>query len=226
LRIALFGGTFDPIHSGHMRAARAAARKFHLDRILFVPSGNPPHKTRDHLTAFHHRHAMVALACSSDPRFVPSLLEAPTADRRPRYSINTVRAARRALRRNDELFFLLGADAFHDLPHWKQYRQLLNSANFIVVSRPGFSIREITKIVPPGLLLLRRPAAKAPPKAVLLKRTAMHVLEGLDVAIASRDIRQAIRAGRRVTGLIPPLVEEYIRKEGLYLPRSPGHESC
>ena len=150
LRIALFGGTFDPIHSGHMRAARAAARKFHLDRILFVPSGNPPHKTRDHLTAFHHRHAMVALACSSGLRFVASLLEAPTADHRPRYSINTVRAARRGLRLNDELFFLLGADAFHDLPHWKQYRQLLNSANFIVVSRPGFSIREITKIASPS----------------------------------------------------------------------------
>ena len=224
LRIALFGGTFDPIHSGHLRAARAAARKFHLDRIFFVPSGNPPHKTRDYLTAFHHRYAMVALACSSDPRFVPSLLEAPTADRRPRYSINTVRAARRALGRHDELFFLLGADAFHDLPHWNQYRQLLNATNFIVVSRPGFSIREITKIVPPGLLC--RPAVKAPPKAVLLKRTAMFVLEGLDVAIASRDIREAIRAGRRVTGLIPLLVEEYIRKEGLYLPRSPGHESC
>jgi len=224
LRIALFGGTFDPIHSGHLRAARAAARKFRLDRILFVPSGNPPHKTRDHLTAFHHRHAMVALACAADPRFVPSLLEAPTADRRPRYSIDTVRAARRALHRDDELFFLLGADAFHDLPHWKQHRPLLNAANFIVVSRPGFSVREMTRIVPPELL--RSEVAPAPPQVVLLKRTALFVLEGLDVAIASRDIRQAIRAGRRVTGLVPPLVEEYIRKESLYLPRSPGHRSC
>jgi nicotinate-nucleotide adenylyltransferase len=77
VNIALFGGTFDPIHSGHLWAAKAAARKFRLDRILFVPSGNPPHKHRDRLTPFHHRFAMVALACAGDPRFVPSLLEAP-----------------------------------------------------------------------------------------------------------------------------------------------------
>src|SRR5579863_5729967 len=86
LNIALFGGTFDPIHAGHLRAAQAAARKYRLDQILFVPSGNPPHKLTGQLTPFHHRYSMVALACSGEPRFVPSLLEAPTLDGQHHFS--------------------------------------------------------------------------------------------------------------------------------------------
>jgi len=209
VRIALFGGTFDPIHSGHLRAAKAAARKFSLDRILFVPSGAPPHKTRDRLTSFHHRYAMVALACAADPRFVPSLLEAPTLDHRPRYSIDTVRAARGRLNRGDELYFLIGVDAFLDLPHWHEYRRLLSTVNFIVVSRPGFPVAEISK------------AAESIPG----KRKAIHLLKGVSVDVASRDIREAIRLGRRVTGLVPPLVEQYILGEGLYRPGRTGRTS-
>jgi nicotinate-nucleotide adenylyltransferase len=220
VRIALFGGTFDPIHSGHVRAAKAAARKFRLDRILFVPSGNPPHKTRDRLTAFAHRYAMVALACTVDQRFAPSLLESPTPDRRPRYSLDTVRAATRQLNPGDELFFLIGVDAFLDLPHWHAYRRLLDSVNFLVVSRPGFPVVEISKIIPPDLL---RPVPRGtPPESVPMRRSVLQVLEGVAVPIASRDIREAIRRGRRVTGLVPPLVEQYILKEGLYRPGAPG----
>ncbi len=209
MRIALFGGTFDPIHSGHLRAAKAAARKFSLDRILFVPSGAPPHKTRDRLTSFHHRYAMVALACAADPRFVPSLLEAPTLDHRPRYSIDTVRAARRRLNRGDELYFLIGIDAFLDLPHWHEYHRLLSTVNFIVVSRPGFPVAEISKTA----------------ESIRGKRKAIHQLKGVSVDVASRDIREAIRLGRRVTGLVPPLVEQYILGEGLYRPGRAGRTS-
>ena len=216
MRIALFGGTFDPIHSGHLRAARAAARRFRLDRILFVPSGNPPHKVKDGLTPFAHRYAMVALATAGDPRFVPSLLEAPTPDGQLRYSVDTVRAAKRQLRKNDEMFFLLGADALLDLPHWKDFRLLLSSTNFIVVSRPGFSIAQIAGTLPSDLAA--RPAPRVRPHTLRLERTAIHLLPGLDVAIASREIRRLIREGRRVAGLVPRLVEEYIVKEGLYRP--------
>jgi nicotinate-nucleotide adenylyltransferase len=220
VNIALFGGTFDPIHSGHLRAAKAAARKFRLDRILFVPSGNPPHKYRDRLTSFHHRFAMVALACASDPRFVPSLLEAPRPDGRPHFSIDTARAVKRSLGPHGHLFFLVGADAFLDLPHWKEYRRLLQTVNFIVVSRPGFSSHEIWKTVPRNLL--RSARGTALPEEIRMKRTTLHVLWGVDVPVASRDIREAIRAGRRVTGLVPPLVEQYILKEGLYRPARTG----
>jgi nicotinate-nucleotide adenylyltransferase len=220
VNIALFGGTFDPIHSGHLVAARAAARKFRLDRILFVPSGNPPHKVHDRLTAFSHRFAMVALACAREPRFVPSLLEAPRADGRPHYSVETLRAAKRSLGARHRLFFLIGADAFLDLPHWKDYRRLLGAVNFIVVSRPGFAEQKIWDAIPRDLSPLTKSRS---PGAVRKKRqTFVTVLRGVDVPVASRDIREAVRAGRRVTGLVPPLVEEYIRKEGLYRPASSG----
>jgi nicotinate-nucleotide adenylyltransferase len=221
VNIALFGGTFDPVHTGHLRAAKRAARRFRLDRVLFVPSGIPPHKRRDKLTAFHHRYAMVTLACAADPRFVPSLLEAPRGDRKPDYSINTARAVKRSLGPRDQLFFLLGADAFLDLPHWKEYRRLLETMNFIVVSRPGVSSKRIWKTVPREMVRAIRGTTL--PEMLQMRRTALHLLRGVDVPVASRDIREAVGAGRRVTGLVPPLVEQYIAKEGLYRPAQAGH---
>jgi nicotinate-nucleotide adenylyltransferase len=216
LNIALFGGTFDPIHAGHLRAAQAAAKRFRLDRILFIPSGVPPHKIGNHLTAFEHRSNMVALACSGEPRFVPSLLEAPGAEGQPQYSISTVRKVRRALRSRDQLYFLIGVDAFLDLPHWKSSRQLLALVNFIVVSRPGYDNQEISRIVPPDLV--RQGTQSREADTIRLRHSAVHILQGVDMPVASSDIRDAVRAGRHVTGLVPPLVEEYILKEGLYLP--------
>ncbi|MBZ5514458.1 MAG: nicotinate-nucleotide adenylyltransferase [Acidobacteriia bacterium] len=220
MNIALFGGTFDPIHSGHLRAARAAVRQFRLDRVLFVPSGNPPHKTHNRLTSFHHRLAMVALACAREPRFVPSLLEAPRADRRPHFSVETVRRAKRLLGARHRLFFLIGADAFLDLPNWKDYRRLLASVDFIVVSRPGFSEKEIWETIPRDLCPARSAGnSKATAK---LRRTSVSILRGVNVPVASREIREAVRAGRPTTGLVPPLVEQYIVKEGLYRPARRG----
>jgi nicotinate-nucleotide adenylyltransferase len=216
VNIALFGGTFDPIHAGHLRAAEAAARRFHLDRILFVPSGKPPHKVHDHLTSFAHRFGMVALACAGHPGFVPSLLEAPRADGRPHYSISTVRRVKRSLGRKDRLYFLIGVDAFLDLPEWKAFRRLLDLVNFIVVSRPGYSNREIGKVAPPEML--RQDSRRSEKDTLALRHSAIHILRGVDVPVASSDIRDALRSGRRVAGLVPPLVEEYMRKEGLYRP--------
>lgn len=222
MKIALFGGTFDPIHRGHLRAAEAAASEFALDQILFVPSAHPPHKQGQELTPFAHRYAMVALACASDPRFVPSLVEAPTRDARPQYSVDTCARVRRSLGRRDRLFFLIGMDALLDLPHWKDYRRLLKMVNFIVVSRPGFSAADIWKVLPDDMVLFGRRDPE--PKSVRLRSTTLHILHDVEVPAASHRIRASLeRGGRaggrsehRLTGLVPPLVEEYIRKEGLY----------
>jgi nicotinate-nucleotide adenylyltransferase len=239
VNIALFGGTFDPIHAGHMQAARAAVRKFRLDQVLFIPTGNPPHKVRDGLTAFPQRFAMVSLACGENPRFVPSLLEAPMPDGRPRFSVDTVRMAKRQLAPHSHLFFLLGMDAFLDLPHWKDYRRLLELVDFIVVSRPGFDPGEIRKVVPQELFVAERErprpvpgtrsgpsdrsgTSRGGPERVCLRHSTVWVLGGVEVSVASRDIRQAVRANRSVTGLVPPLVEQYILKGGLYRPRRGG----
>jgi nicotinate-nucleotide adenylyltransferase len=157
---------------------------------------------------------MVAVACASEPRFVPSTIEAPTVDGSPRYSIDTVRAVRRKLRQHDRLFFLTGADAFLDLPHWREYRRLLDSVEFIVVSRPGFDVDALRQIAPPDLLPARHLAQQD--ETIRLRHGAIHLLHGVKAPIASREIRQAVRARKPITGLVPKLVEEYILKEGLY----------
>ena len=233
MNIALFGGTFDPIHTGHVQAARAAVRMFGLDRVLFVPTGKPPHKRGDHLTPFPHRYGMTVLACAGDRRLIPSLLEAPTAEGKPCYSIDTVRKVRRSLHKDDRLFFLIGVDAFLDLPHWKEYRRLLDLVDFIVVSRPGFDVNEIRKVVPAEMS--RHAAAhRQPPDfssvrkgsrsgegrldTIRLRQSTLYILRGVQMHVASHAIRQAIGSGRTVTGLVPRLVEEYILKEGLYGP--------
>ena len=138
-----------------------------------------------------HRYAMVALACAGEPRFEPSLLEAPTAAGRPQYTIQTVRAARRVLRARDRLFFLIGVDAFLDLPHWKDCRPS---------PRPRLG----------GL---------AQPNEIRLRKTTLHILRGVDMRVASRDIREALAAAAAIGGLVPAVVEEYIRKEALYRSR-------
>jgi nicotinate-nucleotide adenylyltransferase len=219
MNIALFGGTFDPIHAGHVQAARAAAGEFRLDQVLFIPTGKPPHKHGDRLTSFPQRYGMVVLACAGDARLVPSLLEAPTPEGKPCYSIDTVRKVRRSLHKSDRLFFLIGVDAFLELPNWKEYRRLLDLVDFIVVSRPGFDANEIRKVVPEEMT---RSGGAGRPDMIRLRRSTLHVLRGVHMPVASHDIREAIAAGRSVTGLVPPLVEEYILKEGLYRSRRGG----
>jgi len=214
VKIAIFGGTFDPVHTGHLQAAKAAVRKYRLDKVLFVPTGCPPHKISGGLTDFHHRFAMVALACAGHPRLIPSALEAPDSKHSPHYSIDTARRLKRLAGPRDQLYFLIGMDAFLDLPHWRQFRRLLDLVNFIVVSRPGFDSREIQKVVPADILAPPHPQALS--SRIRLRKTTLHVLRGVEVPVASRDIRQAIRRKRSIAGGVPPLVEQYILKEGLY----------
>src|SRR5271157_1266522 len=145
MNIGLFGGTFDPIHRGHLRVARAAAERFKLQEVWFVPAGIPPHKRRAPVTEFSHRYAMVSLALAGEKRFVPSLLEAPdcktgTKDRRPSYSIETVRRVKKMLSERDRLYFLIGMDAFRDISTWYKAEALLHECDFIVAARPGYSL--------------------------------------------------------------------------------------
>lgn len=213
MKIAIFGGTFDPIHSGHMQAARAAARRLHLNRVLFVPTGCPPHKTCNTLTGYHHRFAMVALACAEDARFVPSTLENPDLHPGPHYSIDTLRRAKRLLKPGDKLYFLIGLDALLDLRHWKKFRLLLGVTDFVVVSRPGFEISEVEKALPRDLLDPRRRRGS---QQIRLRHSTVHILPNVEVPLASTDLRRAVQQSQDISGLVPPLVEQYILKEGLY----------
>lgn len=131
MRTAIFGGTFDPIHKAHLTVAREAADAFSLDRVLFIPAGNPPHK--DAGASYADRFKMVELACAADPRFVASRLE---EGREKSYSIHTIERVK-ALPDSGEVFFVIGSDAFADIRSWHRWEDVVRETQFIVVSRPG-----------------------------------------------------------------------------------------
>jgi nicotinate-nucleotide adenylyltransferase len=197
LRIGILGGTFDPVHNGHLAVARAARRRFRLDLVCFVPCGLPAHKRPRGLSPFLHRFAMVALACADEPALIPSLLEAgPELRGRQRsYSIDTVLRLRRLAPRAG-LFFILGADAFQYLPTWKSVRQLVRLCRFIVATRPGVESRHHPQVRLPGL--------------------RVDFLRGVHVNVSASEIRRRARRGRSLRGLVPEAVADYIRKMKLY----------
>jgi len=216
--IALFGGTFDPIHSGHITVAQAAQRRFHLDAIHFIPSSRPPHKSQQELTPFVHRYTMTALACAEHPGYLPSLAEAPATPSHVFYSIDTVRKFRRE-RPDDHLYFIIGADQFLEFPTWKNYEQLLDSCDFIVASRPGFRLDALRLIVPPEKL--GRSSGPSGPSGndqhkIVLRKSIVHLLTTVASHVSSTEIRERLQRNQGIHGLVPPRVEEYILGQALY----------
>jgi nicotinate-nucleotide adenylyltransferase len=227
MKIALFGGTFDPVHLGHMAVAGAAAEKFGLGRVYFVPADLPPHKQKRPLTDFQHRFAMLALATADDPRFVASLLDAHTGH--PNYSIDTVRRLKSTLKKNDKLYFLIGMDAFKDIATWRQPEELLTEVEFIVASRPGYSLADVGRALPVSLrpteLMMRAMRPQRANGTIALMGAIIHLLGEVKEKVSSTQIRAA--AGKSVKQLsryVPPQVAEYIKKENLYV-GAPSKES-
>jgi nicotinate-nucleotide adenylyltransferase len=213
--IAIFGGTFDPIHCGHLTIASAAARRFHLDRIYFVPSSRPPHKESRELAAFSHRYAMVALACANKPRFMPSLAEAPTEQGLSKvfYSIDTVRRFRKE-HANEKIYFILGADSFLEIAIWKHYEALLDLCDFIIANRPGIRMEELHRVIPTKLLSDRNASSD---NVLELKKTTVHLLTTVASTVSSTQIRKRCkRKMLSIRGLVPPAVEDYIHRQALY----------
>ncbi|HEY2645794.1 MAG TPA: nicotinate-nucleotide adenylyltransferase [Candidatus Acidoferrales bacterium] len=219
-RIALFGGTFDPIHVGHLAVARAAERRFHLDEIHFIPTGRPPHKNRGGMASYADRYAMVALACADHPRFIASLAEsgAGHAGREVFYSVDTVRHFKQKFQgAGVHLYFLVGADSFLHIPTWKDYETLLGLCDFIVASRPGFKTDALRLVIPPELFA-RKGSAHAPldPRAIALRRTAIYMLDAVSSHVSATEVRERLDANESIHGLVPVRVEEYINKQALY----------
>lgn len=223
MNLCLFGGTFDPVHRGHLEIARAAAKKYKLQRVEFVVSDAPPHKRRQPITPYLHRYAMVALAVSGQKTFFPSTLEAPqpcVSVPQVHYSIDTVRRVKRTLRKSDRLFFLIGMDAFAEIAAWRDAEALLRECEFIVVSRPGYRLADVGRALPPAL-------QPAPQVLKTLERTkaagemvhagvTIHLLDGVNVPASATSIRKAAAQGRPLGRLVPPQVAEYIKKMNLY----------
>ena len=199
MRVALFGGTFDPPHRGHISVATAAADAFHLDSVLFAPAGRQPLKSGGATsTPFVDRLAMTALACAVDHRFQASTLDAPRADGLPNYTVDTLAELQRT-HPGDTLFNLVGADSFLDLPRWREPARLLELAEWIVAARPGFSLEDLS-----------------PLRLTAHQRSRVHLLRSTDEDISATDLRRHLQTGDDCRGLVPSTVLDYIRSHGLY----------
>jgi len=187
LRLAIFGGTFDPIHRAHLAIAREAIERCRLDRLLLVPADNPPHKVSLTRTPYYHRLRMAEIACRDLPDVEVSRLEEGTQSS---YSIDTIEKVRARIGADSELFFVIGADAFADIRTWRRWRDVAREVCFLVVSRPGMSYD-----LPAEVRIMR--------------------LDGLQLAISSSEIRRQLAAGRRPAE-VPPAVVDYILAHGLY----------
>jgi len=235
MNIGFFGGTFDPIHQGHLALARAASERCKLSRILFLPANIPPHKQSHPLMAFAHRYAMVALATSQEKDFEPSLLEAPeggdpdsvgkkkASAEKPNYTIDTVRRLKGSFKKADRLFLLIGIDAFADIAKWHQAEELFRECEFIVASRPGFSLADVARALPASLRPreeITRPFHKQVAAGdLVLNGVTIHLLEEVYQPISSTTIRQAATAGKPLARFVGPAVADYIKKTGLYKSR-------
>jgi nicotinate-nucleotide adenylyltransferase len=199
MRIALFGGTFDPIHRGHLAIATAAADAFALDQVLFAPAARQPLKPEGTPTTFADRLAMVKLACTPHPGFIASEVDAPRADDSPNYTVDTVATLQRQMP-SAKLFVLVGADSFLDLPRWHQADRLLKIVEWIVVSRPGFAL--------PQLPLKEFPEAA--------QHDRIHPLNSVHEDVSATELREHLQRGEDCSNLLPTAVMQYIREHRLY----------
>jgi nicotinate-nucleotide adenylyltransferase len=204
MRIALFGGSFDPPHRGHLAIARAAADRFALDTVLFAPAGRQPLKSVPAAATFEQRLAMLTLASAEDLRFTVSSLDAPRPDHQPNYTVDSLTRLKAQYPRA-QLFALAGADSFRDLARWKDPERLLELADWIVVSRPGYALADPKK-------LTLTPA----------QRARIHLLDSVHEDVSATELRERLREDDPCADLLPPAVAAYIRQHHLYLGKEAG----
>jgi len=197
-KIGIMGGTFDPIHTGHLVTAEAVCIEYGLEKVLFIPASNPPHKQQSHVTDVMHRYIMTVMATYSNERFYVSPMEIERAGLS--YTIDTVLALIEQYGENTEFYFITGADAIQELPTWREIDHLLDLCYFITATRPGVTcdLKSIQNLF----------GTKG--------RQRIQCLSTPDIEISSTDIRERVRQGRSIKYIVPESVEKYILKEGLY----------
>jgi nicotinate-nucleotide adenylyltransferase len=209
-RIGLFGGTFDPVHNGHLAVARLAARKVLLDQVIFIPAADPPHKHHA-VTPFSHRVAMLELALAREKeQFSLSCIEAQRVA--PSYTVDTLKELKR-LYVGHSLFFIIGADSLLELHLWYRYQQLFDLSDFIVVSRPGITENAVVQAIEnlPGVFVRQK-------HGFLWKRSDRATIEYLPdgtAGISSSSLRKLLQTGS-TTHLLPEPVFKYIEHHQLY----------
>ncbi len=204
MKVGVLGGTFDPIHCGHIAAADAAQQALQLDEVLLIPSRIPPHRADATRASAEDRYAMAALAARERPRWSASRIEIDRTG--PSYSYDTLVQLRKARGYEGEpqFFFITGADAFADIASWSRFPAVLDLANFVVVSRPGITLDSLRDRVPAAFG--RESSAT----------TRVILVEALTPDVSSTDIRRRIGAGESLAGLVPDAVAAYISAHRLY----------
>ncbi|MGZ4138703.1 MAG: nicotinate-nucleotide adenylyltransferase [Actinomycetota bacterium] len=194
-RVGVMGGSFNPIHTGHLVTADEARHTFSLEEVVFVPAGHPWQKEVTDLAPAEHRYLMCVIATSADPAFSVSRIEIDRPG--PTYTLETLRALK-AERPGEELFFVTGADAILQILSWKDPEAVLREARFIAATRPGYDLDRLEKELPAGL------------------EDRVSIMEIPALAISSTDVRRRAREGRPIRYLVPAGVAAYIEKNGLY----------
>ena len=194
-KIGIMGGTFDPIHVGHLMIAEAVWDEYKLEKVLFIPSANPPHKP-DVMTSARHRFNMTLLATCSNPHFEVSSIEMDRTG--PSYTIDTIKALKKIYGDDTDFYFIIGADCIHELPSWHKIDELLKICKFIATKRPSYKLD----------------------LSIIAKEFSdynIQLLETPELEISSTDIRQRIKKGYSIQYITTEQVQQYIRKEELYL---------
>lgn len=200
MRLGVFGGTFDPIHWGHLILAEQCREQRRLDKVLFVPAGQPPHKLAGQITAGKLRREMVELAIAGNATFAVSDVELRRPG--PSYTVETLRELRREYA-GDELFLLIGSDSLSELPQWRDPAKVAELASLVVVTRPGAPLTDLRGLE--GVLTAEQ-----------IGRVRENVVEMPLVGISATDLRQRVFEGRSVRYLVPRAVEMFIETHGLY----------
>lgn len=217
-RTGIMGGTFDPIHVGHLDAAVAARAALGLDEVWLVPARVPPHRMAATRASVYHRLAMVGLAARERPGLVASDLEVNAPG--PSYTSDTLARLAATGLPPWQIFFITGADAFVEIATWRDYPEILDRAHFAVVSRPGVPVAALAGRLPALASRMIPADAAARTARAGARSTAVWLVDAPTPAVSSTDIRGRAAAGRSLAGLVPAAVEEYIRQHGLYGPSS------
>jgi nicotinate-nucleotide adenylyltransferase len=232
MRLGIMGGTFDPIHLGHLRAAEEIYWAFGLDRIIFVPAARPPHKVEGVVASALHRYEMVSLATVFTPYFSVSPMELQRPGKS--YSVETVREFQKLAGPGTTLYFVVGVDAFLEMSEWREAGELLSLTRVIVTARPGWRLDEMERLLTPEQRrILGSPSfrylkiADIDPERMEHERIPRQVLlvEVVSLDIASREIRQLVEEGRSIRHLVPDTVAAYMAKNRLYQRQDPGSTS-
>jgi nicotinate-nucleotide adenylyltransferase len=213
LRFGILGGTFDPIHFGHLRLAEEVGEELGLERVYLIPAASPPHKDDKPISAFQHRMAMTRMAVKGSPLLEALDLEAHRQGRS--YSIETLKEFRRLFKGDFELFFIIGMDAFLEIGTWKDYKALFDHAHFLAISRPGFQSVDIGAF----LTSLHVGFKKEGDGNTFVGPSGNRLIfkEATLMDISSTDIRNRVMARKTVRFLVPEAVREYIIEKGLYM---------